>query len=186
MTSAQIIELQKHIGTTPDGFWGPKSAAACQRHLRKLMPSPHPWPASDEEYIRAFYGRPGEQCLTDLPVWDLAICYMGTRVKTIRCHKRVADSLRRILVAIVHSPHQPILYQYAGCFNLRPMRGSSRLSTHAWGIAIDLDPAANGNKVHWPMQAKMPIQVMEIFAREGWLSAGAAWARDAMHFQATR
>jgi len=27
---------------------------------------------------------------------------------------------------------------------------------------------------------------MEAFAREGWLSAGAAWLRDGMHFQATQ
>jgi hypothetical protein len=32
----------------------------------------------------------------------------------------------------------------------------------------------------------MPIQVMEEFAKEGWLAAGAFWGRDAMHFQATR
>jgi hypothetical protein len=31
----------------------------------------------------------------------------------------------------------------------------------------------------------MPLAVMEHFAREGWLSAGSAWGRDAMHFQAT-
>jgi hypothetical protein len=27
---------------------------------------------------------------------------------------------------------------------------------------------------------------MEEFAKEGWLSAGAFWSRDAMHFQATK
>jgi hypothetical protein len=32
----------------------------------------------------------------------------------------------------------------------------------------------------------MPIEVMEEFAKEGWLPAGAFWSRDAMHFQATR
>jgi hypothetical protein len=32
----------------------------------------------------------------------------------------------------------------------------------------------------------MPIEVMECFAREGWLSAGAFWGYDAMHFQATQ
>jgi hypothetical protein len=32
----------------------------------------------------------------------------------------------------------------------------------------------------------MPLEIMEAFAREGWLAAGAFWGRDAMHFQATR
>ena len=66
------------------------------------------------------------------------------------------------------------------------MRGGSRISTHAWGIAIDLAPNWNGNLMPWPTVATMPLEIMEIFAREGWLSAGAFWGRDAMHFQATR
>jgi hypothetical protein len=32
----------------------------------------------------------------------------------------------------------------------------------------------------------MPLEVMEMFAQEGWLSAGAFWGRDAMHSQATK
>lgn len=186
MTSQQLIELQKRIGTAPDGFWGPKSTAACQRHLRALMPSPNPWPASDEASLRKFYGPPGETRLVNLPASTLPVRYLGGPVKSIRCHERGAASLGRILAAIADGPHREVLQHYAGSFNLRPMRGGTRLSTHAWGIAIDLDPARNGNRVHWPCQASMPLGVMEAFAREGWLSAGAFWSRDAMHFQATR
>jgi hypothetical protein len=49
-----------------------------------------------------------------------------------------------------------------------------------------LRPLTNGNHAHWPLTADMPLVVMEEFAREGWLSAGAFWGRDAMHFQATQ
>jgi hypothetical protein len=51
---------------------------------------------------------------------------------------------------------------------------------------VDLDPDDNGNHVAWPTRATMPLEVMEAFAREGWVSAGAFWSRDAMHHQATR
>ena len=186
MTANEIVELQKAIGTTPDGFWGPKSTEACKRHLRKLMPTPNPWPKSDEQSIRAFYGPPGESNLVNLDVSDLRVLYIGQKVKTIRCHKLVADSLKRVLKAIQFGKSSDVLLKYAGCFNLRPMRGGTSLSTHSWGIAIDFDPGKNGNKVHWPTQAKMPLEVMEAFAREGWLSAGAFWSRDAMHMQATQ
>jgi hypothetical protein len=56
---------------------------------------------------------------------------------------------------------------------------------HAWMNAIDINAGRNGNKTSWPVNATMPIEVMECFAQEGWLSAGAFWGRDAMHFQAT-
>ena len=61
MTKKQIIHTQKRVGTTPDSFWGPKSIAACQRHLRKLMPSPHPWPSSSQRALQKFYGDPGDE-----------------------------------------------------------------------------------------------------------------------------
>jgi hypothetical protein len=66
------------------------------------------------------------------------------------------------------------------------MRGGSNWSLHAYGAAIDLAPHNNGLHTHWPTRATMPLEVMEIFARQGWLPAGAFWSRDPMHFQATR
>ena len=186
MNVSEIKVLQRHIGAEPDGFWGPKSIAACQRHLRSLMPSPNPWPASDEKSIRARFGPPGEDRLVNLPVIGLGVEYLGKPVRTIRCHELVRDSLLDVISDIANGPHEHVLKRYAGCFNHRPMRNGSSLSTHSWGIAIDLWPARNGNAVHWPTRAEMPIGVMESFARQGWLAAGAFWSRDAMHFQSTR
>jgi hypothetical protein len=150
------------------------------------MPTPNPWPASDEKSIREFFGPPGESQLVNAPVIGLGIKYLGSPVKTIRCHAKVSASLRRVLLEISNGPHADILAKYDGCFNLRPMRGGTSTSTHGWGIAIDFDAGRNGNRVHWPTQATMPIGVMEAFCTEGWLAAGSAWGRDAMHFQATR
>ena len=188
MTRNQIIELQKRIGTTPDGFWGPKSIARCKDYLRSFMPLvSHPWPKTDQASLTAFYGKAGDESqLVNLAVGDLDIRYDGKNVKTIRCHHKVAPSLRRILEEIAKTPHAWVLKEYAGCYNNRPMRGGSTPSLHARGAAIDLAPSTNGNREHWPSSANMPIEVMEIFAKEGWLSAGAFWSRDSMHHQATR
>lgn len=186
MTPTQITAIQKRIGTKPDGFWGPKSTAACQAHLRAKMPKQNPWPASDQKSLTAFYGRAGDESkLTNLLVSGLGMEYEGRPIQTIRCHAKVADSLHRVLVKIAGSPSKHVLKQYAGCFNNRPMRGGSTPSLHARGAAIDLRPNTNGNHVHWPVAADMPLEVMEFFAEEGWLAAGAFWSRDAMHFQAT-
>ena len=94
--------------------------------------------------------------------------------------------LGRILRRISDSSHRGILAKYAGCYNPRSMRGGNRPSKHSWGAAIDLDPDHNGLKTSWPVAATMPIEVMEEFAREGWIGLGWQIGRDSMHFQPTR
>lgn len=183
----KISELQRHVGTEPDGLWGMKSAAACQAYLRSLMPQDNPWPKSDPDSLTRFFGKPGNEAnLVNLDVKGLGLCYEGAKLRTIRCHEKVGDSLHRILTVISKGPDAELLKKYAGCYNYRVMRGGTSLSCHAWGIAIDLAPDTNGNRMPWPKIATMPITVMEAFSREGFLSAGSAWSRDAMHFQATQ
>lgn len=187
MNSKDIALMQAKIGTTPDGFWGPRSIAACQQYLRGLMPSRNPWPKADQASLTKFYGAPGDESkLVNMVVDGLGLKYDGKPVKTVRCHQKVAFSLKRIFTEISKGPNHDILNEYAGCFNNRAMRGGSLPSLHARGAAVDLDPDDNGNHLAWPTRATMPLEVMEAFAREGWVSAGAFWCRDAMHFQATQ
>lgn len=185
MNKSQIIALQKTIGAEPDGFWGPKSIKAVQRHLRKLMPETSPWPKSDPISMRRFYGDAGaEDALVSISLGGTWM--VGDKpVTRTRCHAKVAASLTRIFAELVRLGYNQTL-PYDGCFNNRNMRGGNAKSMHAWGIAVDLDAGNNGNLTPWPVRATMPLEVMEVFAREGWLSAGAFWGRDGMHAQATQ
>jgi hypothetical protein len=186
MNRQEIKELQAAVNTAPDGIWGNDSISKCQAHLRRLMPSPNPWPESGQSSLRAFYGSPGDESqLVNLPVDGLGVRYLGAPVKTVRCHRKVAESLGRVIEQLSNIAPD-ILLEYAGCFNNRSVRGGSAPSLHAYGAAIDFAPDTNGNNAHWPTNSTMPLKVMEAFAREGWLPAGAFWHRDAMHFQATR
>jgi hypothetical protein len=185
MTQQQIKDIQKKIGTVVDGFWGPKSIAACQGYLRSLMPRPNPWPKTDQTSLTDFYGRPGDESkLVNMPA-PVSMEYEGVKIRTIRCHRRVAESLSLALIdAYRISPSAVRIYD--GCYNNRLMRGGGTPSLHARGAAIDLSAATNGNHSPWPTAATMPFEVMESFAKEGWIAAGAFWGRDAMHFQATQ
>lgn len=185
MNQEAVKAIQAVIGTQVDGHWGPKSIIACQQYLRGLMPTNRPWPDTDQTSLTRFYGAAGDEdqlVAINVPV---GIRYEGKPVQTIRCNHRVAPSLSRILPQLVEK-FPDVAADYAGCFNNRPMRGGSTPSLHARGAAVDFAPDTNGNLTHWPTAADMPLGVMEIFAREGWIAAGAFWGRDAMHFQATR
>ena len=119
--------------------------------------------------------------------WDKSI-----RIKTLRVHRLVAPSLAKILNRIweVYGKNQKAieavnLHLIGGGYNWRQMRGISRLSMHALGCAVDLDPDHNGLGDPTPA---MPMKVVEIFEEEGWIWGG-RWSvqrRDGMHFQAAK
>ncbi len=149
------------------------------------MPAENPWPKTDQASLTAFYGPAGDESqLVNLHA-PVPMFYEGKPIKTIRCHRRVSESLSRAL-ADAYKTAPDAVKVYDGCYNNRAMRGGSTPSLHARGAAIDLLAGENGNHVSWPVAATMPLEVMEAFAREGWLAAGAFWGRDAMHFQATQ
>lgn len=191
MTRNQIIDMQMKIGTQPDGFWGPKSIAACQKHLRSLMPDINPWPSTDAASLRKFYGDPGDESKLTTITFPYPVFYDGKIVRTARVNRKCAMSLLRVMTAIGNKYHSyegimEEIEDYGGCFNFRLKRGGSSYSLHAYGAAIDLDADDNTFRDNWPMKADMPLEIMEEFAREGWVSAGAFWGYDAMHFQATK
>lgn len=190
MTRQQILELQKRIGVQPDGFWGPKSIAAAQQHLRNFMPATNPWPRSDQASLRRFYGPPGTESNLTTITFPFPLLFEDRPVRSTRVHRKCAASLLSILTQLGDRySAQPRIMEavedFGGVYNNRPMRGGTAPSLHAYGAAIDLDPDANGLFAHWPTVADMPFEIMEAFAREGWTAAGAFWSRDAMHFQAT-
>lgn len=186
MTTDGIRHIQKIIGVEADGVWGPHSREAAKLHLRLMMPDPHPFPKSDLESLISFYGQPGDlKNLTQIDVLSLRVKYNGRSVRTIRVHKKCADSLLRVLELMVDEGYGYLLSQFAGVYENRNSRGLTTKSLHAWGAAIDIAPGQNGNRTKWPTAAHMPFEVMELFALHGWTAAGAFWGRDAMHFQAT-
>jgi hypothetical protein len=164
------------------------------------------WPSQSAAGMNQFYGNPdADHSFTPDSRWEAAniikiVPPYALRypvddknfipVKSIRVHKKCADSLSRILTRIgTEIPADKIKYHeldvYGGCYNFRAMRGSSRLSIHSWGAAIDLSHRINGwKKKYRPGTNMMPMEVVKIFEAEGWVWGGLWRTADGMHFQA--
>jgi hypothetical protein len=193
MNQDQIKSVQKKIGSTEDGLWGPKSSLACREYLRKLFPSPAPFPK--QSGVTEFYGPhgvPGGYTPpTKIITLPFPIYFEGRPVLKLAPHEKCANSLLRVFERLSEVyPTEELrknagITTYDGLYNPRRMRGGSSWSMHSWAIAIDLNADQNGLNTSWPTKATMPLEVMECFAKEGWTSAGAFWGNDAMHFQAT-
>lgn len=78
----------------------------------------------------------------------------------------------------------------AGTFNWRPIAGTKRLSTHAFGTAIDLNTDFahywkwdNGGKEPLKYKNKFPKEIIEIFEKHGFIWGGKWYHYDTMHFE---
>lgn len=102
-------------------------------------------------------------------------------IRQFSCHKRLAVVLGNVFADILARERQPKVKSFGGCFAFRPQRNSVKLSTHSWGIAIDLNPETNSQGSAGDMDA----QVVEVF-RDAGFEWGGDWSgdrRDPMHFQ---
>jgi hypothetical protein len=78
----------------------------------------------------------------------------------------------------------------SGTFNRRTIAGTTRPSAHGWGIAIDLD-AEHSDYWRWnrradgalPYRNRIPIEIVRVFERHGFIWGGRWHHYDTMHFE---
>ena len=165
----------------------------------------HLWPTQRE--AASFYGDPDpngdgvpDRAWEDAnlerlkPPFTMVLAWdVSKPLSAIRVHQKCASSLGRVLgVILAHYLTQEgiekhRLHLYGGAYNFRAMRGSTRLSMHSYGCAIDIDPENNPLGRPWRLGVGMiPEFVIEAFEAEEWIWGG-RWSRpDPQHFQAAR
>jgi hypothetical protein len=151
--------------------------------------------ALTDAQIMSKYGQPGNaDNFTIIPLpypmriaWDTKVS-----VQKMQCHELAAEPFTKVFSQLLTHYGLPELQRlgidlFGGCVNVRTMRGSkTRWSRHAWGIAIDLDPARNGLKVKKPVaQFSKPEYkpMIDIFYQNGFVSYGIEKDFDWMHFE---
>ena len=149
--------------------------------------------------VDQFYGRPGGEIKARLV--SKAIPFpmrldwaLSQTVTKVTLHRLVIDRYVGALEAVRdHYGYDTLkglgIDRYAGGYNHRTMRGGSKWSMHAYGIAVDHFAAPNGLRTRCPEalfcgpEYKAFLDIMEA---HGMLPAVRLWGADAMHFQAAR
>jgi hypothetical protein len=119
---------------------------------------------------------------------------LGYTIRSFQCHKLIAPNLTKVYQEI--SKLDPELLAdsdfdiWGGCYEFRPVRGTEKkasppFSDHAWGAAVDHDPARNGlrtrtERANWAKPEYKPIH--DIFEKYGFINIGKFIGRDWMHW----
>ena len=108
--------------------------------------------------------------------WDQTIT-----VTKIKCHRLLVPCFEAVFKNLVKQDLARYIKTFGGCFNYRPQRDGTKLSTHSWGIAIDLNPESNEQGT----MGNMNPGVIKLFEALGF-EWGGRWIQsrqDPMHFQ---
>ncbi len=194
-----LMKFQKlHPPLIPDGIYGQMTEAVLfiddiddRVEIKKskqgeISGIPH------ESEIERFYGRPGENIVKiSLPytmrlAWD-----ESKKVKKMSVNKKIAENVEHMFVDILKEFGRDGiklmgLNLFGGSYNKRKIRGGNRWSTHAYGIAIDLDPAHNQLRWHTPkarFSRKEYKPFWDIVKKHKGYSLGLAKDYDWMHIQ---
>jgi hypothetical protein len=106
--------------------------------------------------------------------------------------KALASVGRELTALLAQRPQlRPYVLPLGGAFIRRTIAGTSRLSPHAWGIAIDLNPRhgaywrdrkAGGSEVE-NLRNRYPQEIVALFEKHGFIWGG-KWSHfDMMHFE---
>lgn len=102
-------------------------------------------------------------------------------VTHIFCNRDIHAPLMAALTAVRSKGLAAELKTYDGCFNIRAVRGSSLMSTHAFGLGIDINAATN--PMSSVLHSTWSAGFVKCFTDQGFAWGGNFHGRkDPMHF----
>ncbi len=119
----------------------------------------------------------------------------GARVKVTSINA-VADKLQKISLELDRLiDRQPAMKKFlspmSGIYNCRLIAGTKRYSVHAYGAAIDINVkqahywrwSKPGKEGRYRWRNRIPLEIVEIFERHGFIWGGKWYHYDTMHFE---
>lgn len=178
-----------------DGASPQSMAAADYPYLQPVTPpakNHDPGRARNTDFLKKIYGNNPVEVRKKLQkvVW---LRSSVNKTLWVNGENGAAAALQKISDELDKLPKEFLKYldRPAGTFNWRKVTGTTRLSAHSFGIAIDINvdqshywrnarPDASGN---YKYKNSIPYEIVEIFERHGWIWGGRWYHYDTMHFE---
>lgn len=159
------------------------------------------WPKDTLAAKIAFYGDPRgahgqpsstwqkENLIRVTPPFQMFYAGQPIKSRTVVVHNKIAYPFLHAMMEIwdkcdhdQRAVDKTGASDWGGCFNYRVIAGSSNLSNHSFGCAVDLSPRTNGFNAG---KGTINSIVVDAFKRQGFLWGGDYKTRtDPMHFEA--
>jgi hypothetical protein len=149
------------------------------------------WTSASRADVARVLGEPGTaDCpipLVDIPVpFDMVFANDGTqKISTIRVHEATANYFKKALQLIMDRKLEGEARLFGGAYVARNVANTRIPSFHAWGAAIDFDPAGNPFDAGRD-NASLSTSFAQTMEEAGFLSHGLLLNRDWMHFEISR
>lgn len=142
----------------------------------------------NDQFLKAMYGKSSSEVRQHL----IEVDWFGQTLRMTEVNG-VADQLRKVAEELqLHPEFHPYLTG-ASTFYWRNVRGANRLSSHSFGIAIDISiehsnywrftyPEAS-ETTHIEYENHIPLEIVRIFERYGFIWGGRWYHYDTMHFE---
>jgi hypothetical protein len=160
--------------------------------LPVAVPTADPGRARHEPFFRKMYGADRAAVEANLarvswPFGTAGATLQVTRVN--RVHERLAAVIRELQT--LPAEVRAVLAEPAGGYFWRTIAGTDRPSLHSFGIAVDLggrhsdywrwDAEKNAGRFAW--RNRLPLAIVEVFERHGFIWGGKWQHYDTMHFE---
>jgi len=134
--------------------------------------------------MRAMFGAPGSApCSAGRARLPEPLSLSGGKTITaLPCHVKLEELFTHVFYDIREKGYWPLLRTIDGIYNPRKKTSSDQWSTHAWGIAVDLNAATNG----FGKKGDMDPRIIDVFTMHGFTWGGVWKVPDPMHFQFAR
>lgn len=141
----------------------------------------------NDKFFRKMYGNSASEVKKKLTT----ISWFGQKIQVTTVNdvhkklKKVEGDLKRL---VVKKPKlKKFLTPTSGTFKWRVIAGTKRLSVHSFGAAIDINVKYSAywrwSKGEYKYRNQIPIEIVKIFEKHGFIWGGKWYHYDTMHFE---